>query len=308
MNDAVIMHDYARYLAAKKTVDDRALNRHVFETLRGALPSVGGRLRVLELGAGLGTMVGRLVDWGLLRRAEYRLLDVDRTSLDDARTWITQWAEGRGLKVSTEGEALSVRGGPTQLDLLVHTTCSELGDWLAQGADRERAELLIANAFLDLVEVPPILPRLFELVVPRGLFWFSINFDGETIFEPEHPLDATLMAAYHRSMDERVRYGRPAGESRCGRHLYAHLRAAGASVLASGSSDWVVHAGEDGTYIADERYFVGFILHTIEEALRERIDVAPDELAAWLSVRRAQLERGELVYIAHQLDYCGRVP
>ena len=48
------------------------------------------------------------------------------------------------------------------------------------------------------------------------------------------------------SMGERVRHGRPAGDSRSGRHLFAHLRRAGARLLAAGASDWVVHAQPSG--------------------------------------------------------------
>jgi hypothetical protein len=117
------------------------------------------------------------------------------------------------------------------------------------------------------------------------------------------------MRAYHRDMDERVRYGRPAGDSRTGRRLFHHLRAAGAPALAAGSSDWVVSAGPDGRYAGDEAYFVGSILSTIQDALGGREDrVGSADLAGWLAVRRRQLAAGELVYIAHQLDFAGRSP
>ena len=62
---------YARYLAAKTTVDDRALNRHVLAELRRLMPA--GALQVLEVGAGLGTMVARLMDWGVVDTGEYIL-------------------------------------------------------------------------------------------------------------------------------------------------------------------------------------------------------------------------------------------
>jgi hypothetical protein len=110
-------------------------------------------------------------------------------------------------------------------------------------------------------------------------------------------------------MDERVRYGRPAGESQPGRHLFHNLRAAGAPALAAGSSDWVVSAGPDGNYPDDEAYFLRSILSTIQDALRSRQDwVDPADLADWLAVRGRQLAAGELVYIAHQLDFAGRSP
>ena len=100
--------------------------------------------------------------------------------------------------------------------------------------------MLIANAVLDLVDVPAILPGLLRLLVPGGVYWFTINYDGESIFAPGHPHDNQVMQAYHRDMDERVRYGRPAGDSRTGRRLFHYLRAAGAPALAAGASDWVV--------------------------------------------------------------------
>jgi hypothetical protein len=159
-----------------------------------------------------------------------------------------------------------------------------------------------------MVDVPATLPGLFALLKPKGLYWFSINFDGETLFEPEHPDDLALMSAYHRGMDERVLFGTQAGDSRSGRHLYHHLRRAGAAVLASGSSDWLVHANDSGQYHADEAHFVAFILQTIEQALSARSDVDLRTLEAWLGTRRAQLARGELLYLAHQLDYAGRAP
>src|SRR6266568_853582 len=222
--------DYARYLAAKTTVDDRALNRHVLAELCRLMPA--GAPQVLEVGAGLGTMVARLMDWGAVGAGEYILLDV-----------------------------------------------------------------------------PAVLPGLLRLLVPGGVYWFTINYDGESIFAPGHPHDDQIRQAYHRDMDERFRYGRPAGESRTGRHLFHYLRAAAAPALAAGSSDWVVAAGPDGNYPGDEAYFLRRILNTIQDALRNRQDrVEPADLADWLAERAGQLATGELVYIAHQLDFVGRSP
>jgi hypothetical protein len=43
--------------------------------------------------------------------------------------------------------------------------------------------------------------------------------------------------------------------------------------------------------------------------LRDRPDrVEPADLADWLAVRCRQLAAGDLVYIAHQLDFAGRSP
>jgi SAM-dependent methyltransferase len=299
-DEAPMTLDYARYLAAKTTVDDRALNRHVLAELRRLMPA--SPPRVLEVGAGLGTMVARLMDWAAVVAGEYILLDADRQLLECARRWLCDWAAARGLRCDPLPDGLRMG------DLRVRLVHAELGSYL-EAAHGAPADVLIANAVLDLVDVPAVLPGLLRLLVPGGVYWFTINYDGESIFEPGHPHDDQIMQAYHRDMDERFRYGRPAGESRTGRHLFHCLRAAGAPALAAGSSDWVVHADPDGTYAGDEAYFLRSILNTIQHALRNRQDrVEPADLADWLAVRGRQLAAGELVYIAHQLDFVGRSP
>jgi SAM-dependent methyltransferase len=299
-DEASMTFDYARYLAAKTTVDDRALSRHVLAELRRLMPA--GAPRVLEVGAGLGTMVARLMDWGAVGAGEYTLLDADRQLLDCSRQWLSDWAAARGLRSDLLPDGLRVG------DLRVRLVHAELGSYL-EAAHGAPADVLIANAVLDLVDVPAVLPGLLRLLVPGGIYWFTINYDGESIFAPGHHHDDQIMRAYHRDMDERFRYGRPAGESRTGRRLFHYLRAAGAPALAAGSSDWVVSASPDGSYPADEAYFLRSILNTIHNALRNRQGwVEPAHLANWLAERGRQLVAGELVYIAHQLDFVGRSP
>jgi hypothetical protein len=299
-DEASMTSGYARYLAAKTTVDDRALNRHVLAELRRLMPA--GAPRVVEVGAGLGTMVARLLGWGVVGAGEYILLDADRQLLDDSRRWLRDWAAARGLRSELLPDGLRVG------DLRVRLEHAELGRYL-EAAHEAQADVLIANAVLDLVDVPAVLPGLLRLLVPGGVYWFTINYDGESIFAPGHLHDDQVMQAYHRDMDERVRYGRPAGDSRTGRRLFQYLRTAGAPALAAGSSDWVVSAGPDGNYPGDEAYFLRSILSTIQNALRSRQDrVEPADLADWLAARGRQLAAGELVYIAHQLDFVGRSP
>jgi SAM-dependent methyltransferase len=195
-DEASVTSGYDRYLAAKTTVDDRALNRPVLAELRRLMPA--GAPRVLEVGAGLGTMVGRLVDWGVVGAGEYILLDADRQLLDCSRRWLSDWAAARGLHSEPRPDGLQID------DLRVRLVHAELGSYL-DAAHEAPADVLIANAVLDLVDVPAVLPGLLRLLVPGGVYWFTINYDGETIFEPGHPLDDQVMRAYHRDMDERVR-------------------------------------------------------------------------------------------------------
>jgi len=296
----------ARYLESKKTVDDRALNQRVLASLRNELAARAESLvSILEVGAGIGTMATRLMDWQVLNRADYTLLDLDPELLARARQRLASWANERGLAADDGAESLRLHGA--NVDVRVHFVAAELGAFLGSPAGPHGVDLLVANAFLDLVDVPATLPRLFSRGATGGLFWFCINFDGETIFLPEHPHDRALLEVYHRSMDERVRYGRRAGDSKTGRHLFRELPRAGGSVFAAGASDWVVFPTELG-YAADEAYFLHHLVHTIRSELERHAEVHKPALEAWCHERTAQIERSELCFIAHQLDFAGRLP
>src|SRR3954454_17497384 len=179
-------YDYTRDLAAKRSVDDRALNRSVLADLRRRMPA--GPRRVLEIGAGLGTMVARLLEWQVLDAGEYTLLDVDPRLLRDARTWLSRWASARSLPTELLPDGLRLGG------LRVRLVEAERAGYLEAGAG-EQADLLIAHAFLDLVDVPEVLPALLALLAPGGAYWFTINFDGESIFQPDHPRDDQVLGA-----------------------------------------------------------------------------------------------------------------
>jgi hypothetical protein len=141
---------------------------------------------------------------------------------------------------------------------------------------------------------------------PGGLFYLTINFDGLSVFEPpiDPDLDERILNLYHRSMDERVLEGVPSGDSRTGRHLFHHLRSAGVTLLEAGSSDWVVFPGRDG-FQPDEAFFLHFIINTIDLELRDHPDLKSEPFSDWIKARHQQVRRGELVYIAHQIDFVG---
>jgi hypothetical protein len=107
-------------------------------------------------------------------------------------------------------------------------------------------------------------------------------------------------------MDARRDRGRPAGSSRTGRQLFGRLQAAGARVIAAGSSDWVVFPGPDG-YPGDEAFFFHFIIDTIGQALEGHPELDRSRFQSWIDQRHRQIEARELIYIAHQLDFLGYI-
>ncbi|MGQ4809317.1 hypothetical protein NKDENANG_02733 [Candidatus Entotheonellaceae bacterium PAL068K] len=302
------IYAFTRYLSAKRTVDDRALNRQVWQRLVTWLTTATLRqpVRILELGAGTGAMAERLLRAGVLNQAIYTAVDADPDVTVQARKVVPPWAIEQGFQV-TESEAGLRLQRPAQ-DVMLHFETIDLFDFIDRERQRQTWDLLIAHALLDLLDVATALPLLFSTLHAGGHFYFPITFDGVSILEPDidPAYDAHIEALYHATMDQRVVRGKPCGDSRTGRHLFAHLRTVGADILAAGSSDWVVFAGPEG-YPADEVYFLHYIIHTMQTALACHPALDPARFERWIRQRHAQVEDGTLVYIAHQLDIVGRL-
>ena len=299
MNQRPAAYDFVRYLTAKRTVDDRALNPHVWAAMAAAAADRARHvqpLQVLEIGAGVGTMIERAAAWSLCPGAAVNYLAIDAEPANIAA------AQARLEAAQARLEAL-----PPAWSVQVEQ--ADLFDFVRRPAALHRYDLLIANAFLDLVDIPQTLPLLRRLLQPGGLFYFTITFDGATILQPviDPAFDAQVEAVYHRTMDERITAGQRSGDSRSGRHLFGHLVRAGFDLRAAGASDWVVHPVA-GHYPADEAYFLHFIVHTMQDALQSRAELDPGQLTEWVETRHRQVEQGELVYIAHQLDVFGVCP
>jgi len=298
--------DSVRYLTAKKSVDDRALNHHVTERLAACLKDgrKPGPRKILEVGAGVGTMLERLLAWGFLRRASYDAIDTAPGLVEEARRRIPAYARHLGLEVDC-AERIRIRGSGVDVDVCFEAI--DVYDVVRDVARRAPIDLVMANAFLDLVDAPRLLPGLLGLLRPGGHFWFTLNFDGLTVLEPalEPGFDEDVIALYHDSMDRRVVDGLPSGSCRTGRCLFRWLKEAGGTILDAGSSDWVVFPAA-GSYPGDEAYFLHYLIETMARALKGHPSIDPDRFSLWIAGRHSQVERGELVLIAHQLDLLGQ--
>lgn len=288
-----IEYSFPRYLLSKQSVDDRALNKDVFNALKASLPD--HPIRIIEVGAGIGTMIRRLVHWDALRKAEYVLVDEMAENIKYASAWILQWAKEAGLGVERSAQN-QVRVFDAVRDVQIRFECADVFDFIQK--NKTPADLLIAHAFLDLLPMPESVSKLLRLT--NSLAWLTLNFDGVTTLEPliDEKLDALIESRYHSTMDTRP----TGGSSRSGRLMFSHFKQAGAEIVAAGSSDWVVHP-RNGSYPQDERYFLHFILHFFEQSVWTCPELTEEKLQAWLQARHQQIERGELTYIAHQLDF-----
>ena len=267
--------DFETYLEAKATIDSRALHLRVLE----AAFSGPEAHSVIELGGGTGTMARRLRSWGRLgTQTRYELLDLRPGALERARD-LSAGLFARGRFVTRCVDLRDVLEGPAAL---------------APGPD-----LVIAHAVLDLFDPGPTAQGLARLGARR--YWLTHIFDGLTAWEPvlDPELDDALVVAYHRTMDERAEVG--GGSSRAGRQWLTALPAAGLPVHDAGSSDWIVRPTA-GRYPDEEAVFLHGLLHFFRASLTGRADVDQAGLTWWLARRQAQVQAGEAVFLAHQLD------
>jgi SAM-dependent methyltransferase len=298
---------YPRYLAAKKSVDDRALNRQVLETLAQTLRprQESGPLKLLEVGCGIGTMIERLWDWGILTNADYTAVDLLPENIAEAKTRLPAFARGRNAQVAETAAGQLLLTTPHR-SFKVTLESIDVFDFANREAGRSAWDVLLAHAFLDLVNLESAVPHLFGLLKPGGWFYFTLNFDGATLFLPtlDQDLDALIEKLYHGTMDNRLIDGKPSGSSQTGRLLLNLLPGFGGRILAAGSSAWVVFP-DSGGYLGDEAYFLHHLVDTVYGAVRGQPLLPEEVLQQWTSRRHKQIEGGELSYIAHQLDFFG---
>ncbi|KTG10104.1 hypothetical protein AUR64_10940 [Haloprofundus marisrubri] len=312
-------YSFQRYLAAKERVDDRALHRPTLDAMTADLADLArsadtgderdsfGEVRILDIGGGLGSMLRRLLDWNRLPDCvSYTLVDRDEASLERGRTRCVEWANESGYAVDESGEEAESTGDETNVDLVFSTKTERIAvsfvaadafDFLAEA--EETWDLVVAAAFLDIVDLDAALPAIFSALADGGRWYFPVTFDGETGFSPttESDLETRILDAYHASMDAS---DRPGG-SHSGRELLSAVGEFGGEVLAAGGSDWVVTP----PYAGDEAYFLHHLLSFFEDSVGENREI--DGFSAWVEERHTAVERGELSFVAHHLDVYGRV-
>lgn len=284
---------FIEYLEAKRSVDDRSLHPRVWAAFAEELVEKRSRgpVEIAELGAGIGTMcerVFRALGTGGIR---YHLVDSNPALLE---------AADRRIAASFFPDSL----GPPE-SVLLHP--ADAADWLAGLPFGRPFQAVLANAFLDLVDIPLVLESVFRRLGPGGLAFFTINYDGRTDFLPAQEYDREVLAAYAASMRERK--GSYRGTDSSGSRILEYLLEKGYPILEAGASDWVVtprvcREGAVG-FTGDEKKFLRAILDMVEGSV-SRSDCDPGMLSKWLETRRRQAEDGKLVYIAHQLDILAR--
>ncbi len=267
------------YLEAKKIVDARSRNRQVWGRFLKELQGNFKPAVILDLGAGTGAFFELILKETNIRDCEYIPLDADGQLLRNlVDTQDQRLLEKRNIRIQPVEDRLE--------SFLEH--------------NRLQYDLVLTNAFLDLVNLDAVADRLFSIVAPSGILYSTLLFDGVTSFLPEldPTLDRRVEALYHGSMAHQDRSG-----SRAGRILMSRLMQSDLEILEAGSSDWAILPKNRG-YDSADRQLLGAILDFHQDVL-ERDGSGTGEIGffrEWLTQRRNQLAAGQLALLTHQWD------
>lgn len=294
---------FARYLIAKQSLDDRSLHPRVWTALGASAPPIS----VLDIGCGTGASFRRMLTGGMLgsggfeSAARYTGVDRDPELVQLGIESIYTLLENNGFQIALDGVGqLSARKGPSTLEIELIT--ADVFEFARNAAGLRQWSILTAHAFLDLFEADQVLNAFWPLLAPGGLAYFSMNFDDLTVIEPASsiPDDARVLQIYHAAM-YRPQWGGADRRGRSGRALFESLRSRGGRTIDAAPSDWIIF-GRNGGYTEDEQIVLDFLLQHIAAVVRDTREIDDSQIDAWLAERLAQVERGVLIYIAHQLD------
>jgi SAM-dependent methyltransferase len=292
--------DFAAYLDAKYPLDSRSLNRDVLENLRQAI-AAKPHLRCLDFGTGTGAMAKRLVEMDLSASLEIIGLDTDAGLLDIAEERMARRLTELGFETSYSGHGIFARRKTRTVHC--HFERASALDW---NPDRDGGnfDLITAHAFMDLVPLEPLVEKGLNLLIPAGIFYTTLNYDGETALIPvyaDEPIERKILDHYDLSMEIRRNDGMATGGAHSGRRLAGAFTAAGFELLSYGSSDWNI-TPVSGVYRDHDAWCLRALLSMIhgEASASRRFD--SDSLEDWYSDRLRAADARSLGMIVHQLD------
>ena len=216
---------------------------------------------VVDLGAGTGASLRALGETKNAHdlRASWRLLDNDDTLLAEANR--------------RHGDSQQLEIFPVDLNSI---TTRHL----------EGARLITASALFDLVSLD-FIETLIESVTqasagePVGIY-AALNYDGITEWEPGHPLDKTVLAAFNRDQRRDKGFG-PALGPDAGNRLIETLKKA----------EFEVH-GADSPWLldADDVLLVNRLIEGMAKAVVEYTELDLTALADWIEFRQLNATSG----------------
>jgi SAM-dependent methyltransferase len=256
-----------KWLALREPADHAARNPQVLAAVGGYFADRAS-LSVLDLGCGAGSNL-RATFAALPDRQHWTLVDHDAGLLALARERLAGWADeareqGEELVLAKDGRTITVDTRETDLDRDL--------EWVLGW----QPDLVTAAALFDLASKRWIERFVAALASQRLPLYAALTYDGRETWQPEHPADAGIQAAFGDHQRGDKGFGPAAGPEAT--EIMAEAFRKSGFAVSSGDSAWLLDAGR----------------RPLREALAEGIAAAVGEtgrldaraLADWLAARR----------------------
>lgn len=265
------------WLALREPADHAARNPQVLAAV-GSTFTGRQSLTVVDLGCGTGSNL-RGTYAALPDRQHWTLVDLDPRLLLVARRRLADWAD----EAQEQGEELVLRKGDKTLtvDFRQADLTKDL-EWVLGW----QPDLVTAAALFDLAS-PRWLERFAASLVSQGLPLYTVlTYDGRESWEPSHPADQRMLAAFNHHQHGDKGFGPAAGPDAT-EVLAQAFRKSGCAVTV-GESPWLL----DGAQAELTRELAA----GIAAAVTETGHVEPELIEAWLAAKREAV-RGKIGHL-----------
>jgi SAM-dependent methyltransferase len=208
------------WLSLREAADHRSRDAALAETLSGRF-ALRDSVTITDIGCGTGSNL-RATAALLPMKQNWTLVDYDPALLSAAREKLSNWAD----EASTEGEHLLLVRGPARISVCFRE--ADLAADLETGLGPP-TDLITAAAFFDLAS-KAFIRNFAQAVATRGaVFYTVLTYNGRCSWQPRHPADNAVTAAFHRHQLTDKGFGVSTGPT-APLHLSDQFKLAGYSV------------------------------------------------------------------------------
>lgn len=254
------------WLALREPADHSARNPQLLAAVGGHF-SAKSSLSIVDLGCGAGSNL-RGTYAALPARQHWTLVDFDQTLLDAARDRLAAWADdareqGEELVLVKGDHSISV--DTRQVDL--NTDLEWVLGW--------QPDLVTAAALFDLASKRWIERFVAALASQRIPLYTALTYDGREKWEPAHPADARMLAAFAHHQRGDKGFG-PAEGPLATETMAEAFRKSGFAVSTADSA-WQLDA--------DQAALITELVKGIAQAAGETGHVDEKTISDWLAAR-----------------------
>lgn len=249
------------------------------------------RLRVLDLGAGLGANT-RYYATVLPGDQEWTLLEHDPTLAAQCPSALAVWAEERGWQARrTAAHNLRIDRGDTCIEIrVVHGPVEHMD----RAVSLDRVDVVTANALFDLFSVEQFRALAAQLAAKRVPLLTTLNYT-DMAFVPCQAADKGFLRLYEQHMTREQAWGQAMGPQ-CADHMRTVLTSRGYTVL-HGTSVWTVSETDQAMLQA----MLGF-MHTAISSVLPSAD-ALNAFHTWLAAKNHLMAQRRLRLRVRHADF-----